>query len=105
MTFSFYLKELINGKKIIIIGGHIDLRNKLSEKYKDLIIIDGHNVNFDESVLRTADFVILNTSNMSHSMYYKVMPVLKNASIHFDYIGKYTSLEKLEAQICDLLQK
>lgn len=99
------LKELINGKKIIIIGGHIDLRNKLSEKYKDLIIIDGHNVNFDESILRTADFVIFNTSNMSHSMYYKAMPVLKNASINFDYIGKYTSLEKLEAQICDLLQK
>ncbi len=99
------IEELIESKKIIVVGGHINLRNKLSEKYKTLITLDGHNVNFDESILKTADLVLFNTANMSHSLYYKIIPVLKNNNIKFDFISRSLNLDILETEISTLLEK
>ena len=65
------LSDLIKNKKIYIIGGHINWRNKISNKYPSISIIDGHNTSFDSSKLINADIVFLNTVNMSHKLYYK----------------------------------
>lgn len=99
------IDEVIKKHKVIIVGGHINFRNKLSEKHKALTFIDGHNVNFDENALKSADLVLFNTANMSHSLYYKIMPVLKSNNIKFDYIGRSLNLEILEDEISHLLEK
>lgn len=99
------LKDLIAGKRIYIFGGHINWRNKMKTNYPSLNILDGHQESFDEQILLNADMVLLNTSNMSHSLYYKVIDVLRKNKIPFDYVGKYTNTELLENEIAEILQR
>lgn len=75
------LSELTEGKKIIVIGGHINWRNDLKNKYPAFQIFDGNVNTADLSSIQSADFVFLNVSNMSHAMYYKVMSILRANNI------------------------
>lgn len=99
------LDNLIDGKKIYIFGGHINWRTKLKQKYPKLEVLDGHNASFDAQNLIGADMVLLNTSNMSHDLYYKVIDVLRKHSIPFDYLGKYSNPNLLEKEMAELLVK
>ena len=97
------LDSYIEGKKIYIFGGHINWRNKLKQKYPKLEVLDGHNVSFDEQKLLGADMVLMNTSNMSHALYYKIIDVLRKNNIPFDYLGKYSNPNLLEQEIAEAL--
>ena len=97
------LESYIEGKKIYIFGGHINWRNKLKQKYPKLDVLDGHNVSFDEQKLLGADMVLMNTSNMSHALYYKIIDVLRKNNIPFDYLGKYSNPNLLEQEIAEAL--
>jgi len=99
------LEDLIAGKKIFIFGGHINWRNKMKAAYPTLNVLDGHQTSFDERMLLDADMVLFNTGNMSHTLYYKVMDVLRKNEIPFDYIGKYWNAELLEREMAEVLQK
>ena len=99
------LGELIKDKSIYIFGGHINWRNKLKGNYPSLNILDGHNVSFDEQQLLNADIVLLNTSNMSHALYYKVIDVLRKNKIRFEYLGKYINQNLLEQEIAEILKR
>ena len=77
----------------------------MKTNYPSLNILDGHQESFDEQILLNADMVLLNTSNMSHSLYYKVIDVLRKNKIPFDYVGKYTNTELLENEIAEILQR
>lgn len=99
------LKELIKDKKIIIVGGHIEWRNKLKRKYPSIITMDGHNATSDFTPLSSADLVLLNTSNMSHKVYYKVIETLRRGTTKFDYIGRSINQELYEKEIADIIKK
>ncbi len=98
------LKDLIAGKKIYICGGHINWRNKMKSTYPSLILLDGHQESFDEKILLSADIVLLNTGNMSHKVYYKIINMLRKSKIPFDYIGKTQNTGLLEREIAEILQ-
>lgn len=97
------LEKIVEAQKIVIIGGHINWRNNLKKKYPLIITMDGHLATADFSVLKTADFVFLNVSNMSHSVYYKVMNVLRMSSVPFDYLGRTINQELYEKEMADIL--
>lgn len=97
------LEEIVKARKILVIGGHINWRNNLKKKYPTITVMDGHLETADFSVLKSADFVFLNVSNMSHSAYYKVMNVLRNSSVPFDYLGRTINQELYEKEMADIL--
>ena len=99
------LSELLNGKKVIMVGGHINLRNKLSERYPELIILDGHNTSVSDTVFTNADLVIFNTTNMSHTVYYKVIDILRTNNIKFDYVGRVINPELFENELVRIVEK
>lgn len=99
------LDNLIEGKRIFVFGGHINWRNRFKQRYPSIEVLDGHNVSFDEAKLIGADMVLLNTSNMSHSLYYKVIDVLRKNHISFDYLGKNSNPNLLENEIYDILTR
>jgi hypothetical protein len=99
------LSELLNGKKVILVGGHINLRKKLSEKYSELVVLDGHNASVNETVFANADLVLFNTSNMSHTVYYKIIDILRTKGIKFDYIGRVINPELLETELVRIVEK
>ena len=99
------LSELTNGKRIIVIGGHINWRNNLKNKYPAFQIFDGNIKTADLSSLQSADFVFLNVSNMSHALYYKAMNILRENDIPFDYLGRTVNQELYEKEMADILIK
>ena len=100
---SLPIASLIKNKKIYIFGGHINWRNKIKQKYPSLEVLDGHNTSFDEKYLLGADMVLMNTSNMSHALYYKIIDVLRKNNIPFDYLGKYSNPNLLEREVGEAL--
>lgn len=102
---EFDIKSLIENKTVYVFGGHINWRNKLQRKYPSIKIMDGHNTSFDEHQLLTADLVLFNVSNMSHALYYKVIPLIRHEKVAFDYIGKYSNTDLLEQEIAEAIQK
>jgi len=94
----------ISDKRIYVFGGHINWRNKLKAAYPTLIIMDGHNQAISKTALLNADMVLLNTKNMSHNVYYKVVDVLRKNKVPFGYIGKYTNTRMLEHEISATLR-
>lgn len=97
------LPEVTRKKKILIIGGHINWRNNLKKKYPSISVMDGHLETADFSVLKNMDFVFLNVSNMSHSVYYKVINILRNSTTPFDYLGRTINQELYEKEMADIL--
>ena len=88
-----------------MIGGHINWRNDLKNKYPAFQIFDGNVNTADLSSIQSADFVFLNVSNMSHAMYYKVMSILRANNIPFDYLGRAINQELCEKEMADILSK
>jgi len=100
---SIDLKQLLSSKKVLVIGGHINWRNNLKKKYPSITVMDGHLETADFSILKSADFVFLNVSNMSHSVYYNVMNVLRNSTVPFDYLGRTINQELYEKEMADIM--
>ena len=99
------LAELVQGKKVIIVGGHISWRNKMKQQYSAITYIDGHNVSLDVSSFDNADFILLNTANMSHKLYYKMIGHLRDKKLRFDYLGRSKNHDLLEAEIVAILKE
>lgn len=99
------LAELIDGKKIVVIGGHINWQNKMKAAYPDMIIIDGHLANVDTALFKDVDLVLFNTANMSHKLYYKLIDVFRFEKVKYDYLGRVTNSALLEKEIAYLIQK
>ena len=99
------LVELTKGKRIVIVGGHVNWRNKMKEQYPSITFLDGHNVSLDVSVFDKADFILFQTSNMSHQVYYKAIDYLRNRRLKFDYLGRSVNQTLLDAEIASILKE
>lgn len=66
------LEKLLRSKKILVMGGHVNWQNRVKEVYPKLTYLDSDNVNFDVSILKTADYIFFNTLHCSHTLYFKV---------------------------------
>lgn len=66
------LEKLLRSKKILVMGGHTNWQNRIKEVYPKLTYIDSDNVNFDVSILKTADYIFFNTLHCSHTLYFKI---------------------------------
>jgi uncharacterized coiled-coil protein SlyX len=99
------LAEATRDKKIIVIGGHVNWRNRMKERYPAIAFLDGHNKMLNTSVFENADFVLFFTSNMAHTVYEKIIYQLRDKKIQFGYLGRSTNHELLEAEIVSILQE
>jgi len=99
------LVELVKGKKIVVVGGHVNWQNKMKTTYPDMIILDGHLANVDIAMFKDADLVLFNTSNMSHTLYYKLIDTFRSNSVKYDYLGRITNSALLEQEIAYLIEK
>lgn len=98
------LAELTQGKKIIIVGGHVNWRNIMKERYPTITFIDGHNASLDNSIFDKASCTLFYTSNMSHKVYEKIICYLRDRTLRFGFLGRRFNHELLEAEIVSVLQ-
>ena len=99
------LAELVKGKKIVVVGGHVNWQNKMKTAYPDMIILDGHLANVDIAMFKDADLVLFNTANMSHTLYYKLIDAFRSNNVEYDYLGRITNSALLEQEIVYLIEK
>lgn len=99
------LSELIRGKKIIVVGGHVNWRNKMKECYPTITFLDDSIVSFENSIFDRADFILFKPSYMSHKQYYKVIDYLRGKKLRFDYLGRSVNPDLLEAEMISILQE
>ena len=95
------LQSVIQEKTIIVIGGHIALRNKIKQKYPSIKVL-AQASHVTDSVLINADHVFMFYHFMTHDMYNRAISVLTKNHIPWDYIP-YTNLEKSEELMYNIL--
>lgn len=84
----------------------INWRNHLKERHPELSLISGtDNFVFDEKSLANYDFVFLNTSNMAHKTYYRIIDVLRERNVPFDYLGRYSNQNLIEQEMAEILMR
>ena len=104
IDYESFLLEVSNKKKIVFIGGHINLINALKNKYPHMIFITGEKV-VSHQVINHADYVFFFYNFLNHTLYYKVMNLLyNNRSIQWDYISS-RNLSLVEKEIYQKLTK
>ncbi|NLL02130.1 MAG: hypothetical protein GX265_03830 [Mollicutes bacterium] len=75
--------DYIDNTKGVIIGGKPNWLLKMRNKLPSWTLIDPSSINFDKNILNN-EHVFINTSYISHAMYYKVVENLgKNSNIHY----------------------
>ena len=97
--------DRIKGKRIIVVGGHVNWRNRLKKKHPEITVLDGHVETYDSTLFDKADFVFLNVSNMNHGVYYKAIGALRGSKTPFDYLGRTINQELYEREMADILSK
>lgn len=92
------LSEVIKGKSIVLVGGHIKLIERLRNKYPSLKFTSSDSTT-TTSLLVNADHVFILWRFINHTLYYKVMGVMNsNPGIQWDYLSN-TNLEKVEREL------
>ena len=97
------LKDYIENKKIIIIGGDKEWRRKFRIKYPQIRTLNGFNENFDTNILSHCDYIFFYTKYMNHSTFHKAMNYIKLNQCYFGYIGK-TNIELVEQEIIEKMK-
>lgn len=88
--------------KGIIIGGHVNWQNKLSEKLPNFRFISADQLNVDPDLISNCEIVLFNTTYLNHSMYYKFIGALRRHGIAFDYVDStniYIALQQVKEAI------
>lgn len=62
----------LDGKNVVVIGGHDSWQQKLKEVYPDFTYIQADNLGFDVNIVRNADIIVFNFIHCSHGLFYRL---------------------------------
>ncbi|CAM3207353.1 hypothetical protein HP548_02485 [Paenibacillus taichungensis] len=80
----------ING---VIIGGHQHWQQRLREKLTNFRFVHVVELNRSFKFIESADAVFVNTTVLSHSMYFKLMNHIEAYNTKFYFLGEHTNIE------------
>lgn len=95
------LTELSGNFRILVIGGHYKVIDRLKAKYP-MIEFYTDELNKEDNV-RNADYVFFMYKFMNHSMFYKYVEIVREYDIKFDYIMN-NNVDKIEAHIYNFIK-
>jgi len=93
--------EQLQKVKIAVIGGHQRWHQKIKETLPHIRTVHPDEMNIDLSFLRNMDLVLIETSYNNHTLYHKVLGMLKSSDVPVRYIHQQKNVEKL----LDILKK
>ena len=97
--------DALNSYKVVIVGGGTNWQNKMKEVLPNYTYISIENKNFDIKLLNNKDMIILNTSALSHSLYYKVINYVRDNDIPMDYLKPSLNIMKCIIDIDAIMMK
>ena len=82
------MKAAIKGKKIAIIGGHVNWHNKLKQQFPGWrFVLSEASKTVDGKMLEGCEKVYFYTDHMSHVIYGKFIAAVRERKIPFGYLG------------------
>lgn len=104
INYEAFLSDITQKKKIIFIGGHINLIKVLKAKYPNMFFITNENL-ISHQVIDHADYIFFFYNFLNHTLYYKAMGLLHTQSkIKWDYISS-RNLNLVEKDLYQKLTK
>jgi hypothetical protein len=70
----------ING---VVLGGHVRWQNKMKSLLPSFSFISPESLNFDQNLIRNADFIFVFVNYLNHAIYYRAMSAVTTAKVHF----------------------
>ncbi|MFP3727662.1 hypothetical protein U8V72_20985 [Priestia filamentosa] len=89
------MMKVLNGKKIIVCGGHPNMQRKLKEWMPNLDILSTETIGKDFSYLRGYDVVYFYPNYASHSFYKKIRLSIYDSNTKFVYLPDVDNIEQL----------
>lgn len=99
------LRELAKVKKLVFVGGNQNYINNLRASQPDITYVNDTDVASCDMLIAHCDAVIFRTSQMSHSLYYKIKAICKNRDIPIRHIESVTAIPLTEELIYKALTK
>lgn len=97
-------KEMqLQEKRIVVVGGHPIWHAKLRDRFKGINTIAPEQVNLDISFLANADCIFVHSSYCNHSMYSKIMDVVRKSKVALGYTSSVNidkNTEEMYEVIC-----
>lgn len=87
--------------KIAVIGGSDNLRVRLKENFPTFIMISPDDITKDLTFLKNMQYIFIHT-NMSHSMYYKIIDLIRYNNIDYSYLNEI-NIDLLKSNILSKL--
>ena len=95
------MKEFLQAKKIILIGGHVNWMKKLRSIFPDWVYIESNTSGaVNTNILNSADYVYFFTDYINHSTYYRFIHIVRQCEIPFGYIHS-VNIEAVIKQLYD----
>lgn len=97
--------DKLNSVRGVIIGGHTNWQNKIKESLPSWKIIRAGVNTLDNEIIQESDLVIFNTGHLNHSLYYKIMDLVRNSNLQIGYISSTNISNTLREifEICKIL--
>ncbi len=92
------MAEKIKDIKLLIIGGHTNWHNRLSDIFKNMSAIGSSEYKSDMNKIYKADYIYFFTNHISHGIYNKALDLMREHNVMYGYINN-TNLEQNIAQI------
>ncbi len=70
----------VNG---VVLGGHVRWQNKMKSLLPSFSFISPESLNFDQNLIRNADFIFVFVNYLNHAIYYRAMGAVTTAKVHF----------------------
>lgn len=93
------MKEAISGRKIVIIGGHMNWHNKLKQMFPEWLFVhpDAYKT-VNAGMLEDKEKVYFFTDYINHISYKKFVAIVREKNIPFGYIGS-SNIDSVVAQV------
>ncbi len=89
----------IQGKKMMVFGGHPNWQKKLKELLPSVEFLDADEKNRDISKTQRADAVFINISVFTHAFYKKIMKELSKSEVPLIFLSGQNNIEKTVLEI------
>lgn len=73
----------LSGVKGVVLGGHPRWQTKMRSLLPDFSFIPPDSLNFDQNIVRNADFLFVCVNYLNHAIYYRAMSAVITARVHF----------------------
>jgi hypothetical protein len=97
--------ESLTSHKLVFLGGHVNLHQKLKELLPDVRFLEIDKVGIDLSFVDNYDAVIVDVNYLSHSFYYKLMSQMNKNKTRLCYLTRKQNVQLVIREMYEFMKQ